>query len=463
MSGRVLANANLGVAMGKTANWAAKQFAVLAKKLAKTKPDKTHPILFEAWLYFVAAGDVARATRILDWTYGGRLPLPKEVATAHSTQAIDAFSAAAGLGDRTRGQPRFPPSSEAPPPLAERAQNADRMIRWQITSDRYQGNRLVGDAWRALPPTDAWRRINEWRDIQEAAAPTEGGDPRAGEAAALDLLAALLSSLAPDQRGAAHGDDLVLGLDVALRNGRDDLAAAWVKAHGARLFDSFHLAKLVCLSSVCAALIKGLLREVVGLPDAELAGALDALDAALRSGASLATPAKPPKVQKRRVDCAYSQIHLEHDAADERELGEVYFQDERESQQGMSLFRTHVGIGTPTETSHCDVEVILDPASAPVALDGVVQAVSFPIEVRGPMRLRSVAGTDEDDPLAIPAGPHDVLATFAPKRAPKMEAAASLRVFTLRLSFRPPGSLDAPKCLRLDEGSPAPAAIFSNG
>lgn len=435
--------------------------ATLAKKLAKTKPDKAHPVLFEAFLYYVAAGDVARATRIVEWTYGGRLPIPKQVATAHSTQALDAFCFAAGLGDRSGGQPRFPPSGDPAAPLAERARAADRMIRWSLATDRYGVPHLATGAWRALPETDPLRGIHRWRDVQAAAAPDENGDPRS-DAGALPLLDELLGALEPSQRGVGYGDELVLGLDVALRAGRDDLAKRWILAHAARLHDPFHLGKLVCLSRTCEAMTKGLFRDAIGLSEAELDASFGALEAALPvASAAAAKATRPPKVQKRRVGCEHSQLHLEPDEPDAAERGEVYFEDPRESAQGLSLFRTHVGIASPSETAHCDVEVTLDPASAAVDLEGVVQAVSFPLEVRGPLRLRSVADDDEDEPLAIPAGRYDVLAAFTPKKAGKKDASVGLRVFRLCLSFRPAGSLGAPKCLRLEDGSEAPREVLS--
>ena len=148
------------------------KLGAIAKKLAKTKPDKAYPLLYEAFTYVAASGDVARATQLVDWMYGGRVPRPEEVATAISTPALDAFCAAAAIGDRTKGEPTWPATTEPRPPLEARARDAGRLVRWRTMNDRYEGNRLAREQWRALPSTDPWRRINQWRDIQEAAAPT---------------------------------------------------------------------------------------------------------------------------------------------------------------------------------------------------------------------------------------------------------------------------------------------------
>src|SRR5262249_8510370 len=119
-----------------------------------------------------------------------------------------------------------------------------------------------------------------------------------------------------------------------------------------------------------------------------------------------------------------------------------------------------VAISTPADTSYVDVEITTEPAQA-ADLEGVVQAVSFPLVVEGPLSLRSVASSDADDePFVVAPGRYDVLARFVPTKAAKKDAAASLRVFTLRLAFRPEGSLGAPKCLRLEHGAP-PATMFA--
>jgi hypothetical protein len=90
---------------------------------------------------------------------------------------------------------------------------------------------------------------------------------------------------------------------------------------------------------------------------------------------------------------------------------------------------------------------------APEDLEGVAQAVAFPLIVRGPLRLRSATAGEDDEPLVVPPGTYDVLARFFPKQAPGKSAAAGLRVFRLAITFHPAKALDAPKTLRLDAGA----------
>jgi hypothetical protein len=438
------------------------QLAAVAKKLAKTKPDKAYPLLFEAFTIVAAAGDAARAGEILGWMHGARLPPPKKVGTALSTQAIDGFCSAAGLGDRTNGRPSFPEDAEVGA-LPERLRAADTMIRWRITSDGYSGHRLERDAWRALPTTDVWRRINRWRDIQALLTPDDESALAPRELAALSLLEELLDELQADDRGAGYGNELVLALDLALRHGRETQATAWVARHGGRFqSEAFMVETALCLPAVAKAIAGGLLRAVIGLSDAQLATAVAALAGSIAAAAS--APVPTPKIQKRRVSCEYSQLSIEPETREGAESEVVFFQDRRESEQGMSLFGAMVGLGTPSETAYVDAEVTLDRASAkPGAvpkLEGAVQAVAFPLAVRGPVHLRSVFGGGDDEPVILPPGRYDVLARFFPKKAPRAEAEASLRVYRLALSFRPGGSLAAPRCFVLEDGSKPPAEIL---
>ena len=69
--------------------------------------------------------------------------------------------------------------------------------------------------------------------------------------------------------------------------------------------------------------------------------------------------------------------------------------------------------------------------------------------------MRRGASDEGDEPFPIDPGPHDVLATFAPLGKPR----GGLRRFLLRLSFRPTGSLAAPRCLLLEDGSEPPTKI----
>jgi len=152
----------------------------------------------------------------------------------------------------------------------------------------------------------------------------------------------------------------------------------------------------------------------------------------------------------RRVSCEYAQVHLEPASLDDVEQQQVYFQEDGDSERGMSLFPTMVGIGTPKDTDYVDAQISLA-KRVPGAADweGAAQVVTFPLTVRGPLVLRSVAGND-DDPLLVPPGAYDVLARFSPKKAPRASEASGLRVFSLTLSFHPQGALGAPQTICLE-------------
>jgi hypothetical protein len=156
-------------------------------------------------------------------------------------------------------------------------------------------------------------------------------------------------------------------------------------------------------------------------------------------------PTATPRVQKRRVTCEYSQVHLGPETLDAVEKGHVHFQKPDDSAKGMSLFPTMVGIATPTDTDYVDAEISLSTETTP-KLDGAIQAVAFPLTVRGPLVLSSATG-DDADPLVIPSGTYDVLARFVPKKVTEKTA---LRTFTLLLSFHPAGALGAPTTLRME-------------
>ena len=104
----------------KRLNPYAKRLAQLTKAIAKTKPAKLHRPLFDVFVVVAATGDATRAAKVVDWMYG-RTPPPKDVASALSTQAIDGFCAAAGLGDRTKGLPARGEGSPRPPAPSRRA------------------------------------------------------------------------------------------------------------------------------------------------------------------------------------------------------------------------------------------------------------------------------------------------------------------------------------------------------
>src|SRR5690606_29257297 len=103
------------------------------------------------------------------------------------------------------------------------------------------------------------------------------------------------------------------------------------------------------------------------------------------------------------------------------------------------------------ETDYVDAEITISTTSKPdTSLDGVTQAVAFPLVVRGPLRLTSVDGAHDEEPLVVPPGTYDVLARFFPKKAPRASAEAGLRVFKLDLAFHAKGALGAPRTLRLE-------------
>ena len=418
------------------------RLARLAKEIAKAKPKKLHRILFDAFEIVAAAGDVRRATTIVEWMHGPRSPAPTEVASALSTAALDGFCHAAKLGDRTRGLPRHERTVGSTGSLAERVAEAETTVRGRFTMNAYAGELPTTDAWMKKKLGDPWRRIDQWRRIQRL---VEEGD----EKEALVRIADLLDDLAPDERGVAYGDELVLALDLALRNGGKARIPAWLARHGHRFeSESFLIQSALCLPAVAASIVGGDLRETVGLSDEELVTAMKAIDQALTSAMSAEPPKATPKVQKRRVTCEYSQVHLGPETLDAAEKEQVHFQKPDDSAKGMSLFSTMVGIGTPTDTDYVDAEIALSAEKKP-KLDGVVQAVTFPLTVRGPLVLSSVTGDDEE-PFVIPNGIYDVLARFVPKKAPRASAASGLRVFTLLLTFHPAGSLGAPKTLRME-------------
>lgn len=413
-----------------------------AKELAKASPKKIHRILFGAFETVAATGDVARARTLVDWMYG-RAPAPLDVASALSTQAIDGFCAAAKLGDRTAGLPRHPPTAAKASALTDRVKAAEAMVRERLLVGAYHGSMPTDDGWQKKEPSDPFRAIDRWRRIQSLCVAGQEGD-------ALARLESLLEEWAPVQRGAGYGNELVLALDLALRHGEVAKVPAWLARHGARFAgESFLLQTALCLPAVAELVASGGLREVIGLSELELDTAMKALDAAFPSPPTTSLRA-PAKVQRRRVGAEYNQVHLGPATLSEAEKEQAHFQGREDAERGMSLFPTMVGIGTPTETAYVDAEVRLS-NDARVELDGAVQAVTFPLEVRGPLLLSSVGGDDDDEPLAIPTGSYDVLARFYPKKAPKASAEAGLRVFTLSLSFHPAGALGAPKTLALAE------------
>lgn len=429
----------MGRMVGKKKSPFVAKLARLAKAIAKAKPKKLHALLFEAFEVFAMAGDVGRAEVVLGWMYGARLPAPTDVATALSTQAMDGFCLAAGLGDRTGGEPRtsFARGKAPSGALAERVAAGEVEVCGRILRDAY-ARPPATDAWAELPEGDPWRTNDRWRRIQALA-----GEGRRREA--LDRLVPLVDTWDPEARGAGYGDELVLALDLALELGEAARIPAWIARQGERFVDEAFLVQTALgLPRVARFIAEGGLRDVVRLDEAEREAALRAIDEALDAATS-AAPKPAPKVQKRRVSAEYSQVHLGPETLTGEERALVHFQRPDDHALGMSLFPTMVGIGTPSDTDYVDAEVTLSDGDV-VALEGVVRAVAFPLVVRGPLLLSSVSG-GEDEVLEIPPGTYDVAARFVPKKAPKASASAGLRVFGLLLTFHPAGALGAPRVL----------------
>lgn len=200
-----------------------------------------------------------------------------------------------------------------------------------------------------------------------------------------------------------------------------------------------------------------------------LGASVDAIEKALAAlprpkavtGAAAKAKAKAPRVQRRVVTAEYSQVQLEPASRTKAEAGLVYFQKRGESAQGMSIFPTMVGIATPSETERVDARITI--ASRAPAIGRAVQAVAFPLTVRGPLHLRSVSDDDEDlAPLIVPPGSYDVMAAFSRAKASRAAARSGLRRFALELTFCPAGSLGAPRCHRLEDGTRPPAKLVVN-
>jgi len=419
----------------------ARELAQRLKAVAKTRPDQLYAELFRVFLLFAGAGDSSRASQLLSWMYGPRVPAPKAIPSVWSTFAIDGFCAAAGLGERTQGLPARTPG--APPgTLAERVARGAALVGQQLAADyaNTTGYAPEDDSWRTRPLSDPMRRVDQWGRIQRAMRNNQERD-------ALARLVSYLDELTTHDRGAGYGQELILALELALRHGEAGRVPAWIGRHGHRFAEAFVLESALCLPGLASAIAHGLLTETFGLSDAERANALGALDAALETALAAALIKKVPKLQKRRVSCEYAQVHLEPASLDDVEKQQIYFQQDGDSERGMSLFPTMVGIGTPKDTDYVDAQIsVVKGVPSAADWDGAAQVVTFPLTVRGPLVLRSVAGND-DDPLLVPLGAYDVLARFTPKKAPRASEASGLRVFSLALSFHPQAALGAPRTI----------------
>lgn len=439
------------------ASGAAATAQAIAKKLAKAAPKQGPKLAYEAFQLAALAGEVEAARALLGALYATP---PAEVFTALSTHAMDGFAAAAGLGDVTGGRPAYDRALVQGGPLAERIAAIERGIRARLTTNAFAGDYPKDDAWRAKPPTDAWYAIDRWRRVQGL---LRGAPTREVELDALGRLRELLADPTGRPNGPGGADALVVALDLALRHGATTDVDGWLAARGAWLTGPFVVETMLCLPAVARAMVAGAFRTGLGAPPADVAAALAEVVRAAGGTAEPAKPARPakiPKVQKRTVEGEYSQVHLEPETRTAAEARHVYFQDRRESAQGMSIFPTMVGIATPSDTGTVAVVITIAPAAPPLA--GAVQAVAFPLAVRGPLVVRGVSDLDDDlEPFVVPPATYDVQATFTPPaRAGKPRS--GLRRFTLALTFCPAGSLGAPRCYLLEDGSAPPSEIVAH-
>lgn len=444
--------------MAKATGHAAKAQAI-AKKLAKASPKQAPALIYDAFQLAALGGVNEAAEALLRALYATP---PAKVFTALSTHAIDGFAAAAGLGDVTGGQPASDHGLTKGGTLDERVAASARGVRARLTYNSFAGDPPTDDAWRAKDRGDPWFAIDRWRRIQCLLAADAPG--KKAELDALARLRELLADPASTPRGPGGTDPLVLALDLALRHGATADVDRWLDSHRAWFDGAFVIETMLCVPAIARAMVAGTFRPITGDPAALATPFADVLRAAgvgaRAAAAESARPAKPPKGQKRRVEGEYSQVHLEPEQRSPGEAKQVYFQDKRESPQGMSLFPTMVAIGTPTDTGRIDVVITVATQAPP--LDGAVQAVAFPIDVRGPLVIRSVSDSDDAvDAFVVPAGRYDVQAAFTrPKNRPRPRT--GLQRLDLALTFCPAGSLGAPRCHRLEDGAKPPAKIFVN-
>lgn len=425
----------------------------LAKQIAKAAPEKRHASVHQAFLIAALAGDRERARVLAEALGRGApgMPPAKKVITALSTHALDVWCHAAGLGDLSGGKPTHDYAFVKEGSLDERVKAIESGVRARVTANAYAGDYPKDDSWRDRPAGDPWRFNDRWRRVQWLAMPDNA--TKANELDALERLREILGEWGPTTRGAGYGSEIVLAIDVALRHGAKADAASWIETHAEKLRESLSAETAMCFPAIAEEMVRGGFRAAIGVAEKDLAAAFAPIEAAL--GAAVEAPASPkkvPAVQKRTVTCEYSQVHLEHVELTAEEREQVFFQLDDDSKRGMSLFATRVGIATPGDTEDVRASIRIEPTTkhSKADLDGAVQAVAFPLEVRGPLVLRSVSSDDDaDEPLVVPPGRYDVLAVFTNEKKPK---GSPLRRFDLALSFRAEGSLGAPKTFVTEEG-----------
>lgn len=409
----------------------------ITKALPKTKPAKAHGLVLEAFSIAALAGDVARARRLLDALYS--LPPLASPVHALSTHAVDVYCAAAGFGDLGKGEPTHQWALVSGGTHEERVVAIKLGVRRRVATNAYAKNDSLD--WRTKPRTDPWHTIGRWTEIQALVHPDTMSPEKDREA--LALMDALLADWPSAERGAGYGAEIIVALDLAFRLGERTIAERWLVAQGERIVRERSFYELVCHPTLAKEMVRGFFRPLEKANPGELATHLDAVvDGTIAlANAAPAPTKKTPKVQKRRVACEYSQVHLEPSELDAAERDQVYFQKKGDSERGVSLFLTKAGIVTPSDTECVDAEVKLGGSAPEASPPGAIQSVVFPLRVRGPLVLRSAtSGEDEHDPLDVPPGDYDVLAAFFPPKAtPKTQRA--LRRFRLEIGFFPNGSL----------------------
>lgn len=418
-------------------------------KLATSKPKKAYPLLHQAFVVFAGAGRLAHAEAVIRLAYDPRLPRPSKPVDILGTAPMDAICVVGDFGDLTKGEPNTEYLARANG-LAARVQAGGLLVRGDLVRDAYPHSPRPSGHWSTLAGTDLWRTIQ-----------ILAVDGTAGEAFA--ALTKYMDSWCetPEERGAGYGKEIILALDFAVHLDATQHLERWIAAVGRHLvlYTTYRVAQALCLTGVAGAIGGGLLAPLFDLSDEDADRHLRAIEAAvaqLIAAPEIPSEYDPTTPTRREVSGIYSQFSLEHENPPRHE---VFFQDAREFDQGMSIFGSQVGIATPNETASCTVEIQLRRDPAPTSFEDAVQAVAFPFTVKGPLFVRSATGGDEDDPVVLPHGTYDVLARFFPAPAPEHEAEVGLRVFRVALDFHPAGSLGAPRCIKLEWGTP-PETIF---
>jgi hypothetical protein len=170
--------------------------------------------------------------------------------------------------------------------LAERVVDAARNVRAQLTLNAYRGEAPTTDDWTSKAHDDPWRRIDQWRRIQWLVREGQEGE-------ALTRITSLLAEIKPEARGPGYGSELVLALDLAARQGRQERIPEWLAQHGHRFAsEPFLLEIALCLPAVAAVIVKGELRETLGLSSQDLDDALSELDRSLTAALAPRSPLK---------------------------------------------------------------------------------------------------------------------------------------------------------------------------